>query len=60
MTDDARHRLLADLRAVVVALDKREPRPDRPGEPAIALDASALRREAVRRIGVLERDQPPR
>lgn len=60
MTDDARRRLLDDLRAVVVALDKRERHPDRPGERAIALDASALRGEALRRIGVLERDQPPR
>lgn len=60
MTVDARRRLLADLRAVVVAIDKRQRHPDRPGEHAIALEASALRREAVRRIGVLELDDPPR
>lgn len=50
----ARLRLIVDLRAVVVALDKRTSRPGRAGEAAIAADALALRAEAVRRIGVLE------
>lgn len=52
--DLARLRLIADLRAVVVAIDKRTTRPGRAGEAAIAADAQALRCEAVRRIGVLE------
>jgi hypothetical protein len=57
--EDARGRLLADLHAVVVALDRRNGRPGRTGEAAIAAAALALRREAVRRIGELE-DDPAR
>lgn len=53
-SDLARLQLIADLRAVVVAIDKRTRRPGRAGEAAIAADASALRSEAMRRIGVLE------
>ncbi len=54
-----RRQLLVDLRAVVVALDKRQVHPERAGERAIAADASALRSEALRRIAALDRDDPP-
>lgn len=58
--ENARGRLLADLHAVVVALDRRDGHPERAGEAAIAADALVLRREAVRRIGELEGDDPAR
>lgn len=50
-----RLRLIADLHAVVAAIDKRTTQPGRAGEAAIVADATALRSEAVRRIGLLER-----
>lgn len=57
-TAEARLRLLADLHEVVAALDKRTVHPERASEQAIADQASALRREAIRRIGDLERADP--
>lgn len=52
--------VLADLYAVVAALDRRTARPGRTGEDVIVAEASALRREAVRRIGQLEAAVPAR
>jgi len=46
--------LIADLRELVAALDRRVPRLERAGEIAIARDASRLRDEAVRRLTKLE------
>jgi hypothetical protein len=60
--DGATARLLqlANLRAVVVALDTRTAHPERAGEAAIAADSSALRVEALRRIDQIEGDDHPR
>lgn len=38
------------LEELVAALDRRQPRADRPGEAAIALDAAALRAKAIDRL----------
>lgn len=46
--------LIADLRELVAALDRRVPRLEREGELAIARDAARLREEALRRIADLE------
>jgi hypothetical protein len=43
-------RILAALRELIGALDRRAPRTERPGENRIASDAQLLRREAVARI----------
>lgn len=42
--------VLAALRELVDALDRRAPQPERPGETRIARDAQQLRREAMARI----------
>ena len=47
--------LIHDLRELIAALDRRVPRIEREGEHAIAHDAQALRRAALKRIGELER-----
>lgn len=47
--------LVHDLRELIAALDLRVPQPERDGEPGIAHDAQALRREALQRIAELER-----
>jgi hypothetical protein len=46
-------RLIARLRELVDALDRRTPRPDRANEDQIARDAEALKNEALARIGDL-------
>ena len=46
--------VIDDLRELVAALDRRVPRLEREGEPAIARDASALREAAVKRLAELE------
>jgi hypothetical protein len=51
--DQARERLIEDLRELVAALDRRVPHLTRTGETAIARDAAALRREALKRIAEL-------
>jgi hypothetical protein len=50
-----RNGLLIALREIIDALDRRVPQFERAGEIRIARDALALRREAVERIGELER-----
>jgi hypothetical protein len=54
--ETARHRLLADLRELVEALDRRVPHVEREGEARIARDAAALRKTAEERITQLEID----
>jgi hypothetical protein len=43
-------KVIARLRELVAALDRRTPRPEREGEDDIARDAAALKREAQERI----------
>lgn len=47
--------LIRHLRELVTALDRRVPRLERENERSIALDATALKRAALRRIAELER-----
>ncbi len=49
--------VLAELRELVAALDRRVPQVQRAGEIAIALEAATLRARAVQRIEELERDR---
>jgi hypothetical protein len=53
-TPDSRARALRHLRELVAALDHRVPRVEREGEAAIARDAAALRKKALKRIVELE------
>ena len=46
--------VIARLRELIAALDRRTPRPDRTGERQIVADADALREAAVERIAQLE------
>ena len=48
-------RILAALRELVSALDRRVPQAERPGETGIAREAQMLRREAVAQIETLSR-----
>jgi hypothetical protein len=62
--NEVRHRedLVADLRRLVEAIDRRVPRLERRDEAAIATDAAALRRQAVAMITTLvetEEHMPP-
>jgi hypothetical protein len=50
---DEMTRLIARLRELVAALDRRIPRPERPNEDQIARDSAALKNEALARIGDL-------
>jgi hypothetical protein len=43
-------KMIARLRELVAALDRRTPRPERENEDEIARDAAALKREAQERI----------
>ncbi|MBI3049689.1 MAG: hypothetical protein HYY76_15400 [Acidobacteria bacterium] len=45
--------ILADLREVIAALDRRLPQLDRVGETQIAADAAQLKSDAEARIAVL-------
>ena len=45
---------VAELREVIAALDRRLPQADRPGEQAIARDASSLKCRALRSIAALQ------
>jgi hypothetical protein len=47
--------VIADLRELITALDRRVPRLERAGEAGIARDAAALKDEALARIATLER-----
>ena len=51
--DADRECLIADLEAVVEALDRRLPRVERLGERQIARDAAVLRQKAVARLEAL-------
>jgi hypothetical protein len=46
--------VIARLRELVAALDRRTPRQDRTGELQIIADSEALREEAVERLAELE------
>ena len=50
--------MIATLRELVSALDRRVPHVDRPGELRIAREAQMLRREAVAQIEALSRHGP--
>lgn len=45
---------VVQLKELLVALDSRQVQPDRPGEAAIARDASEMREKAVARLAELE------
>lgn len=51
--------MIADLRELIVALDRRVPRLERVGELEVARDASALREKALARIAQLEAPDKP-
>ena len=55
MTTRSDQTLVHDLRELIAALDRRVPRIERERERAIARDAEALRRAALKRIYELER-----
>jgi hypothetical protein len=59
--DAARDALVADLKALVDALDRRVPRAYGVAEPAIARAAAVLRQEALRRLAALQaqEEKPP-
>jgi len=51
-----RAELIAELRELIAALDRRVPRVERAGELSIARDAAALKASALKRIAELERE----
>ena len=53
MKSGTHHTVIADLREVISALDRRVPRLDRDGEHDIARDAAELKAVALRRIAEL-------
>lgn len=53
-TSDEQRRVLADLRELIVALDKRVPQLHQAGEQQIAVDAALLKERAEARIAALE------
>jgi hypothetical protein len=55
VTDSA---TIVRLKELLVALDSRQLRPDRPQEAAIARDASEMRRKAAARLAELQSDSP--
>jgi hypothetical protein len=46
--------VIARLRELIAALDRRTPRPQRTGETQIAAESARLREEAAKRIAELE------
>jgi hypothetical protein len=46
--------VIARLRELISALDRRTPRPERTGETQIAAESAKLREEAAKRIAELE------
>lgn len=46
--------VIARLRELIAALDRRTPRPERPSEGQIAVDSAALKDQALERIAQLE------
>jgi hypothetical protein len=55
MTTRSDQTIVNDLRDLIVALDRRVPCLEREGERNIALEATALKRTALKRIAELER-----
>jgi hypothetical protein len=55
----SRAQTVRELYELIAALDRRVPHIERVGELSIARVASALKREAMKRIEELERDAPP-
>jgi hypothetical protein len=51
---DAMHAVVARLRELVAALDRRTPRPKRKDETDIAAESADLREEATKRIAEIE------
>ena len=51
--------VIARLRELIAALDRRTPRPERTDERQIAADSEALRGQAVERIAQLETESNP-
>ena len=51
-----RAELRRELEELIAALERRVPHMERAGEAAIARDADALRREALRRIATLDEE----
>jgi hypothetical protein len=49
---------IEELLEVIAALDRRMPQDARPGEPAIARDASSLKCRALRSIAALQGPDP--
>jgi hypothetical protein len=49
------HNLIARLRELIAALDRRTPRPERPTEGRIAFEAATLREQALARIAELRK-----
>jgi hypothetical protein len=47
------------LHELIAAIDRRRPRPDRPGEAAIARDAAGLRAAAVARLAQMSAAELP-
>jgi hypothetical protein len=54
-TSDDRKRALRHLYELIAALDRRVVHMERAGEAAIARDAAALRKKALKRIAELEK-----
>jgi hypothetical protein len=52
---DERKRVLRHLYELIAAIDRRAVHMERAGEAAIARDASALRKKALKRIAELEK-----
>jgi hypothetical protein len=57
MTARSDETIVHDLRELIAALDRRVPCLEREGERDIALDATALKQTALKRIADLERSQ---
>ena len=54
-----RQAMIADLRELVKALDRRVPRLERAGEDKIAREAAALRAKAMKRLSQLQGPPAP-
>jgi hypothetical protein len=56
--DSAHAQTIRELNELIAALDRRVPHVERVGEISIARAASALKREALKRIEELQREAP--
>jgi len=52
------HGIIARLRELIAALDRRTPRPERTDETQIAAESAELREEAIQRLAQLEIRKP--